>query len=148
MESSELVELLNLYLTIMTDSIMEFNGTLDKYIGDAIMCFWGAPLSQDEHALFACKCAVRQLELLREFNKTQPENKQINIGIGLNSGLSTVGNMGSQGRMNYTVMGDHVNLASRLEGTNKQYYTEIIISEKTYELIQGSGAITRWFTFV
>jgi adenylate cyclase len=143
MESSELVELLNLYLTIMTDSIMEFNGTLDKYIGDAIMCFWGAPLSQDEHALFACKCAVRQLELLREFNKTQPENKQINIGIGLNSGLSTVGNMGSQGRMNYTVMGDHVNLASRLEGTNKQYYTEIIISEKTYELIQGSGAITR-----
>lgn len=143
MTPQELVELLNLYLTAMTDSIMEFNGTLDKYIGDAIMCFWGAPLPQEDHALLACKCAVKQLELLNELNETLPENKQIRVGIGLNSGVPTVGNMGSEGRMNYTVMGDDVNLASRLEGTNKQYYTEIIISEKTYELIQGSGAITR-----
>ncbi|RQW05900.1 MAG: adenylate/guanylate cyclase domain-containing protein [Calditrichaeota bacterium] len=143
MTPQELVELLNLYLTAMTDCIMEFNGTLDKYIGDAIMCFWGAPIPQEDHALLACRCAVRQLELLNDLNKTLPENKQIHIGIGLNSGVPTVGNMGSEGRMNYTVMGDDVNLASRLEGTNKQYYTEIIISEKTYELIKGSGAITR-----
>lgn len=143
MTPQELVELLNLYLTAMTDCIMEFNGTLDKYIGDAIMCFWGAPLPQKDHALLACKCAVKQLELLNDLNKTLPENKKINIGIGLNSGVPTVGNMGSEGRMNYTVMGDDVNLASRLEGTNKQYYTEIIISEKTYELIKDSGAITR-----
>lgn len=143
MSPQELVELLNLYLTAMTDCIMEFNGTLDKYIGDAIMCFWGAPIPQKDHALLSCKCAVRQLELLNELNETLPENKQIHIGIGLNSGVSTVGNMGSAGRMNYTVMGDDVNLASRLEGTNKQYYTEIIISEKTYDLIKDSGAITR-----
>jgi adenylate cyclase len=143
LSAQDLVALLNKYLTAMTDCIMEFNGTLDKYIGDAIMCFWGAPLPQKDHALLACRCAVRQLELLDELNKTLPENQQINIGIGLNSGMPTVGNMGSQGRMNYTVMGDDVNLASRLEGTNKQYYTEIIISEKTYDLIKDSGAITR-----
>lgn len=143
MSPQDLVELLNTYLTAMTDCIMEFNGTLDKYIGDAIMCFWGAPLAQKDHALLACKSAVRQLEILNDLNKTLPENKQIHIGIGLNSGMPTVGNMGSQGRMNYTVMGDDVNLASRLEGTNKQYFTEIIISEKTYELVKNSGAITR-----
>jgi len=107
------------------------------------MCFWGAPLPQDDHALLACKSAVKQIELLRELNKTLPENKQINIGIGLNSGISTVGNMGSEGCMNFTAMGDEVNLASRLEGTNKQYYTEIIISEKTYELVKDHGAVTR-----
>ena len=143
MSPQELVLLLNKYYTAMTDCIMEFNGTLDKYIGDAIMCFWGAPLTQEDHALLSCKCAVRQLELLEELNETLPENNRIHIGIGLNSGKSTVGNMGSQGRMNYTVMGDNVNLASRLEGTNKQYYTEIIISENTYEMIKDSKAITR-----
>ncbi|MBI9098293.1 MAG: adenylate/guanylate cyclase domain-containing protein [Spirochaetaceae bacterium] len=143
MSPQELVELLNLYLTAMTDSIMEFNGTLDKYIGDAIMCFWGAPIPQENHALLACKCAVKQIELLNKLNETLPENKRMSIGIGLNSGISTVGNMGSEGCMNYTAMGDEVNLASRLEGTNKQYYTEIIISEKTYELVKDSGVITR-----
>lgn len=143
MSAQELVELLNQYLTLMTDSIMDFTGTLDKYIGDAIMCFWGAPLPQDDHALLACKSAVKQIELLRELNKKLPENKQINIGIGLNSGVATVGNMGSEGCMNFTAMGDEVNLASRLEGTNKQYLTEIIISEKTYELVKDHGAITR-----
>ena len=127
----------------MTDCLMEFNGTLDKYIGDAIMGFWGAPLLQEDHALLACKSAVKQLQLLEELNKELPENQRIHIGIGLNSGISTVGNMGSQGRMNYTVMGDNVNLASRLEGTNKQYYTEIIISENTYDMIKESGVVTR-----
>ncbi len=143
MSPQELVSLLNRYYTAMTDCLMEYHGTLDKYIGDAIMCFWGAPLEQGDHALLSCKCAVRQLELLEELNKDLPENKRIHIGIGLNSGISTVGNMGSQGRMNYTVMGDNVNLASRLEGTNKQYYTEIIISENTYEMIKDSNAVTR-----
>lgn len=143
MSPQELVELLNLYLTSMTDCIMDFSGTLDKYIGDAIMCFWGAPLPNENHALLACKSAVKQIELLNELNRTLPENKQINIGIGLNSGKVTVGNMGSEGCMNYTAMGDEVNLASRLEGTNKQYFTEIIISEKTYRHVKDHGAITR-----
>jgi adenylate cyclase len=143
MSPQELVQLLNEYLTAMTDCIMDYRGTLDKYIGDAIMCFWGAPIPQEDHALLSCKCALKQMEILDRLNLEWPPEKQIHIGIGLNSGISTVGNMGSEGRMNYTVMGDHVNLASRLEGINKQYYTSIVISESTYDHIKDKGAICR-----
>ena len=144
MTPQDLVQLLNEYFTSMIDCIREeFGGTIDKLIGDAIMCFWNAPLTQEDHAVLACKSAVRQLEHLEEFNKHQDENKKISIGLGINTGISKVGYMGSPGHKSYTVMGDSVNLASRLEGTNKQYYTEIIISEYTYELIKDSGAITR-----
>ncbi len=143
MSPQELVALLNEYLTAMTDCIMDYSGTLDKYIGDAIMCFWGAPIPQEDHALLACKCALKQLEILNGLNINWPPEKQIHIGIGLNSGVSTVGNMGSEGRMNYTVMGDNVNLASRLEGINKQYYTSIVISESTYDEVKDRGAICR-----
>lgn len=136
MTPQELVNHLNLYLTAMTDIILEFGGTLDKYVGDEIMCFWGAPLPQSEHAILACNCALKQMEKLRELNEQWPQNKRINIGIGLNSGIMTVGNMGSPGRMNYTLMGDNVNLGARLEGTNKQYGTGIIISEFTYGLVK------------
>ncbi len=143
MSPQELVTLLNEYLTAMTDCLMDYRGTLDKYIGDAIMGFWGAPIPQEDHALLACKCALKQMELLDDLNSKWPQEKQIHIGIGLNSGVTTVGNMGSEGRMNYTVMGDNVNLASRLEGINKQYYTSIVISESTYEKVKDRGAITR-----
>ena len=143
MSPQALVQLLNEYLTSMTDCIMDYRGTLDKYIGDAIMCFWGAPIPQEDHALMACKCALKQMELLGNLNKNWPPEKQIHIGIGLNSGVTTVGNMGSEGRMNYTVMGDNVNLASRLEGINKQYYTSIVISESTYKKVKDRGAIAR-----
>ncbi len=136
MTPQELVNHLNLYLTAMTDIILEFEGTLDKYVGDEIMCFWGAPLPQKEHALMACKCAVRQMEKLNELNSQWPPERRIDIGIGVNSGIMTVGNMGSLGRMNYTLMGDNVNLGARLEGTNKQYKTHIIISEYTYGLVK------------
>ncbi|MFO8063564.1 MAG: adenylate/guanylate cyclase domain-containing protein [Spirochaetia bacterium] len=136
MMPQELVNHLNLYLTAMSDVILESEGTLDKYVGDEIMCFWGAPVPQADHALRACKSAVRQLEVLKELNASWPEEKQINIGIGINSGVMTVGNMGSQGRMNYTLMGDNVNLGARLEGTNKMYGTNIIISEYTYGLVK------------
>jgi adenylate cyclase len=132
----ELVNHLNLYLTAMTDIIMDYKGTLDKYVGDEIMSFWGAPLPQPEHALFACKCALAQSKKLKELNEEWPEALQIRIGMGLNSGVMTVGNMGSMGRMSYTLMGDNVNLGARLEGTNKQYFTEIIISENTYGLVR------------
>ncbi len=131
-----LVNHLNHYLTVMTDIIMEYNGTLDKYVGDEIMCFWGAPIPQANHAILSCKCAIKQMQALRELNKNWPPEKRINIGIGLNSGIMTVGNMGSQGRMNYTLMGDNVNLGARLEGTNKQYKTNIIISEHTYGIVK------------
>ena len=137
----ELVNHLNLYLTAMTDIIMEYKGTLDKYVGDEIMSFWGAPLPQPEHALLACKCALAQSKKLKELNEEWPEALQIRIGMGLNSGVMTVGNMGSMGRMNYTLMGDNVNLGARLEGTNKQYYTEIIISENTYGLVRDQAIV-------
>ncbi|MFP4426168.1 MAG: CHASE2 domain-containing protein [Spirochaetaceae bacterium] len=136
MTPQELVNHLNVYLTRMTDIILEYQGTLDKYVGDEIMCFWGAPLAQEEHAMLACKCALKQMEALRNLNEQWPPERRINIGIGLNSGIMTVGNMGSLGRMNYTLTGDNVNLGARLEGTNKQYGTNIIISEYTYGLVK------------
>ncbi len=132
----ELINHLNLYLTAMTDVILEYQGTLDKYIGDSIMCFWGAPLPQAEHAILACKCALRQMQVLEELNAGFSQDRKINIGIGINSGIMTVGNMGSLGRMNYTLTGDNVNLGARLEGTNKQYMTNIIMSEYTYGLVK------------
>ncbi|MCL2792650.1 MAG: adenylate/guanylate cyclase domain-containing protein [Spirochaetaceae bacterium] len=136
MTPQELVNHLNIYFTAMTDIIMEFNGTLDKYIGDAIMCFWGAPLPQENHALLACKCALKQMDTMNKLNAGWPKEKRINIGLGLNSGIMTVGNMGSPGRMNYTLMGDNVNLGARLEATNKEYGTYIIISEYTYAMVK------------
>ena len=136
MPPQELVQLLNQYLTAMTDIILETEGTLDKYEGDAIMAFWGAPVPQEDHAYRACCSAVSQMEALKKLNATLPPEKQINIGIGINSGIMTVGNMGSTQRMDYTLIGDHVNLGARLEGTNKEYRTNIIISEFTYGLVK------------
>jgi adenylate cyclase len=133
----ELVNHLNQYLTAMTDLILDYKGTLDKYVGDEIMCFWGAPVPESDHALLACKCALRQIEVLNQMNREWPENMRLEIGIGLNTGIMTVANMGSAGRMNYTLMGDNVNLGARLEGTNKQYLnTRIIISENTYAQVK------------
>ncbi|HUW41231.1 MAG TPA: CHASE2 domain-containing protein [Rectinemataceae bacterium] len=136
MSPQELVNHLNVYLTAMTDVILEYGGYLDKYVGDEVMCFWGAPLPQVDHAVRACTCALRQMRRLKELNDAWPEPVRINIGIGVNSGIMTVGNMGSPTRMNYTLMGDNVNLGARLEGTNKEYGTNIIISEFTYGLVK------------
>lgn len=136
MTPQELVNHLNVYLTAMTDLAISYNGTLDKYIGDAVMCFWGAPLPLQDHAVLTCKCALKMMRTLDELNAGWPREKHIHIGIGINSGIVTVGNMGSKQRMNYTIMGDHVNLASRLEATNKEYSTGIIISEFTYAQVK------------
>jgi adenylate cyclase len=132
----ELVAHLNQYLSAMTDIIFKYEGTLDKYVGDEIMAFWNAPIEQDNHASLAAKSALEMMEVLHSLNRTWPENRKLNIGIGLNTGIMTVGNMGSQSRMDYTLMGDNVNLGARLEGTNKIYGTNIIISEFTYEKIK------------
>jgi len=136
MTPQELVNHLNEYLTAMTDVILGYDGTLDKYVGDEIMCFWGAPVPQEEHAILACKCALKQMAVLAELNTRWPPERRIDIGIGINSGIMTVGNMGSLGRMNYTLTGDNVNLGARLEGTNKEYKTHIILSEYTYALVK------------
>jgi adenylate cyclase len=133
-----LVEVLNEYLTEMTNVIFKHWGTLDKYIGDAIMAFWGSPYPQDDHALRSCKAALEMLETLHKLQERWKEQGRpnIDIGIGINTGQMVVGNMGSKTRFNYTIMGDNVNLASRLEGTNKKFGTRLIISENTYELVK------------
>jgi len=134
----ELVEHLNVYLQTMTDLVFDYNGTLDKYVGDEIMAFWGAPVAFEDHALQACKSAIKQMEALNRLNEKwiEEEKPTLNIGIGLNTGIMVVGNMGSNSRMDYTLMGDNVNLGARLEGTNKIYGTNIIISEYTYEHVR------------
>ncbi len=132
-----LVRLLNEYLTEMTDIILRNDGTVDKYIGDAIVAFFGAPISCDNHHLQACITALEMQSKLRELTPLWLEKgyPELKMRIGINTGEMVVGNMGSRQRMDYTVMGDAVNLASRLEGVNKQYGTKILISHHTYEKI-------------
>jgi len=129
-----LVDLLNSYLTPMTELVFKNKGTLDKYMGDAIMAFFGAPIRFPDHAAWACRSALQQLEKIKDLQEEyrQKNLPSIDMGIGLNSGEASVGNMGSTMVRNYTVMGDTVNLASRLEGITKQYGTKVIISHSTY----------------
>ncbi|PKK90807.1 MAG: hypothetical protein CVV64_07975 [Candidatus Wallbacteria bacterium HGW-Wallbacteria-1] len=131
----ELVQLLNEYLTEMTNIILSYDGTVDKYEGDAIIAIFGAPINYDDHARRACEASVRMQKRLIELrDKWRSEGKQeLTVRIGLNTGAMVVGNMGSIQRMDYTMMGDSVNLASRLEGANKPYGTHAMISEFTYE---------------
>lgn len=118
----------------MTEIVFKNQGTLDKYMGDAIMAFFGAPVHYPNHAKMACKCALESMRKLKDLQKEYEKKglPSIDIGIGLNTGECNVGNMGSETVRSYTVMGDAVNLASRLEGINKTYGTHIIISEFTY----------------
>ena len=130
---AELVKLLNRYFTSMTSEIIKHGGVVDKYIGDAIMAFWGAPLddsSQEDNAYLAAK---GMLERLKEFNQQIVSEglPAIDIGVGIYTGLAVVGNVGSEERFDYTVIGDTVNVASRLEGVNKEYGTQLIIGETT-----------------
>lgn len=129
-----LSSVLNAYLTPMTKLVFDNKGTLDKYMGDAIMAFFGAPISYADHAKMACRCALQMMEKLKVIEKEFTEKKlpMIDIGIGVNTGEMSVGNMGSDIVRSYTVMGDSVNLGSRLEGINKEYGTHIVISEFTY----------------
>lgn len=129
---------LNRYLTPMTRLVFKNNGTLDKYIGDAIMAFFGAPIQDKLHAKKCCLTALEMLEKLKELNIefAKEQLPPLDIGVGINSGDMSVGNMGSDIVRSYTVMGDAVNLASRLEGINKSYGTRIIISEFTYAQVK------------
>jgi adenylate cyclase len=138
----ELARLLNEYLSAMTDVLFKNLGTLDKYIGDAIMAFWGSPYPQKDHAFGACTCAIQMLAALDKLNQkwVAEGRKRIAIGIGLNTGPVNVGNMGSDKRLAWTVMGDNVNLASRLEGMSKEYRCPVIISENTYRQVSSQFA--------
>lgn len=138
MNPEELVELLNEYLSEMTEIVLKNKGLVDKFIGDAIMAFWNAPLEEKDHEILACKTAVEMKEKLEELNKKWHKKglPKLNIGIGIHTGKVIVGNMGSEKRFDYTAIGDDVNLCSRLEGLTKYYGVNIIISEDTKNKIK------------
>jgi len=127
----ELTRYVNKFLTAMTTIILKNGGTIDKYMGDCIMAFWNAPIDCKNHRELAVKSAIEMKTKLDQMNKTAEFDPPLKIGIGLNTGDCLVGNMGSEQRFDYSVIGDAVNLASRLEGVSKYYDTTIIISEKT-----------------
>ncbi len=131
--ATQLVELLNTYFTPMTEIIFKKRGTIDKYVGDLIMAFWGAPLKDKNHARHALQTALSMQKKTQELRPIFKEKNwpEIKIGIGINSGVMSVGDMGSQYRRNYTVLGDNVNLASRVEGLTKFYGANIIVTEAT-----------------
>ena len=134
-----LTKIMNRYMTAMTAKIIENEGTLDKYIGDAQMAFWNAPLDDPKHALHAVKTAMAMLGDLDAFNKEIATEgvPAFGMGLGINTGEVVVGNMGSSQRFDYTCLGDSVNLASRLEGQSKPYHVKLIIGPKTYEYVKN-----------
>lgn len=134
---AELVTLLNEYLSPMTRIVLEERGTLDKFIGDAVMAIFNAPLDVPQHAVHACRTAVRMLDELQQLNKGFASRGMhtLDIGVGINTGPAVVGNMGADIRFDYTAIGDAVNLASRLEGLNKYYGSHILVSEDTWRQV-------------
>jgi adenylate cyclase len=144
-----LTALMNRFLTPLTNAILDRKGTIDKYMGDAIMAFWNAPLDDREHQLNACEAALDMLERMDELNaQREREAKEsgqafvpLNFGVGLNTGVCVVGNMGSDKKFNYSVFGDSVNLASRLEGQSKEYGFPIIVGSKTALAVKDRFAI-------
>lgn len=132
--------LLHEYFTEMTEEILATDGVLDKFIGDAVMAFWGAPLAQPDHARRAVNAALGMMRRLAKLQIRWQEKgwPYVDIGIGIHTGLATVGNMGSAKRFDYTIIGDSVNIAARLEGLNKEYKTHIIISEETKKRLDGA----------
>jgi adenylate cyclase len=148
-DAEGLTTFMNRYLTPMTDVILAHGGTVDKYMGDAIMAFWNAPLDEPQHAKSACRAGLAMLERLKQLNaelaeeaaQAGREHAPIAIGVGLNSAVCCVGNMGSQQRFDYSVLGDGVNLASRLEGQTKTYGIATLIGEETRSLAPEFAAL-------
>jgi adenylate cyclase len=144
-----LTTLMNRFLTPLTNAILDRKGTIDKYMGDAIMAFWNAPLDDKQHQLHACEAAIDMLERIDVLNQERAiEAKEsgqtfipLNVGVGLNTGVCVVGNMGSDLRFDYSVLGDSVNLASRLEGQSKEYGFPIIVGSKTALAVKDKFAI-------
>ena len=144
-----LTALMNRFLTPLTNAILARKGTIDKYMGDAIMAFWNAPLDDTQHQLNACEAAVDMLERIESLNKEREIEAQngghpyipLNVGVGLNTGTCVVGNMGSDLRFDYSVLGDSVNLASRLEGQSKEYGFPIIVGSNTALAVKDKFAI-------
>lgn len=135
MNAVELVDLLNQYFTPMTEIIYKYVGTIDKYVGDMIIAFWGAPLADHDHSYHAIRAALEMQSCLSQLRRMEAMQKwpEIKMGIGINTGHMSVGDMGSRYRRNYTVMGDSVNLASRVEGLTRYYGVDIIVTESTQQ---------------
>jgi adenylate cyclase len=135
-----LTQIMNRYMTAMTAKIIENAGTLDKYIGDAQMAFWNAPLDDADHARNAVRTALEMMESLDEFNREISAEgiPPFGMGLGINTGTVVVGNMGSDQRFDYTCLGDSVNLASRLEGQSKPYGVRMVLGQRTAELVRDS----------
>ena len=138
-----LTKIMNRYMTAMTSKIIENHGTLDKYIGDAQMAFWNAPLDDVDHAVNAVKTALSMLGDLDAFNQEIAKEgiPAFGMGLGINTGAVVVGNMGSDQRFDYTCLGDSVNLASRLEGQSKNYGVELVLGQRTAELVQDTYSV-------
>lgn len=137
LSATDLSDLMNEYLTAMTNVIRDHRGTVDKYIGDAIMAFWGAPIHDDDHPRHALYAAIRMISQVRQLSKDFRERgwPELHIGVGINTGDMNVGNMGSRFRRAYTVMGDEVNLGSRLESLTKAYGVSLIVSRSTRDAV-------------
>jgi adenylate cyclase len=135
LDPQALVDLLNEHMGAMTEVVFRHDGVLDKYIGDALMAFWGAPMAQPDHAARACRTALDMVARLWDLQEdwTRRGLPRLELGIGINTGSMVVGNMGSRARLAYTVIGDAVNVASRLEGLSKEYGTRVVIGEATRE---------------
>jgi adenylate cyclase len=133
-----LIPLLSAYLDLASETIVRHGGTIDKFIGDAVMAFWGAPNAQTDHAAACCRAALACRAALENSGLADDHGKPLQIRIGINSGRMLVGNIGSELRLNYTVIGDAVNVASRLESANKHYGTQILIGAETRRLVEGA----------
>lgn len=145
LDAQDLALFLNQYLSDMTSLVFEHQGTLDKYIGDAVMAFWGAPYEEPGHATKGCNTALKMIDHVHAMQKKwEAEGKpRLDIGIGLNTGVASVGKMGSVLRSGYTALGDSVNLSSRLEGLNKDYGTHILVNETTFAAAKDDGFLFR-----
>jgi adenylate cyclase len=149
LEPQDLIALMNDFLTPMSDLVMQNRGTIDKYMGDAMMAFWNAPLEDPEHAKNACKAALGMQKALEPINKELAAKAEktgakpivLQAGIGINTGASAVGNMGSKQRFAYSTLGDSVNLASRLEGQTKNYGVDILIGDETSKAVSDYAVL-------
>lgn len=134
LEATQVVEVINNYFDALSNLIMDLQGTVDKFEGDAIMALFGAPIPSEDHAEKACHAALKIREKMAELNKISGFN--LNVRVGVATGEAVVGNMGSKERFDYTAMGDTVNTASRLEGINKFYSTRILVTEGSYNSVK------------
>ncbi len=141
MKPEALTQFMNRFLTPMTNIVLQYGGTIDKYIGDCIMAFWNAPLDDKDHARHACLATLDMENFIRQWNQESEEGAhafpKLRIGIGINTGQACVGNMGSEQRFDYTVLGDHVNLASRLESLSKNYGVTALVGQNTADAVTG-----------